>query len=168
MLGKTIEPVDVYKIMIAMKMAREENSHKDDNLVDAIGYIAGLYDYHKAGKVEEPIKKETYGELQDPFAAVAMPSFLNVCLCRECCKDHVPFEKLEGTRVKLHYFNSRGDIAPFSSKDIGMAERRKVTEVIDFLDKTIECSKAENPADFIMGLQYARGEIRRHFLSDSK
>jgi len=50
MIGKKIEATDVYKILIAMKMTREQNSHKDDNLVDAIGYLAGLYDYYNERK----------------------------------------------------------------------------------------------------------------------
>lgn len=50
MTGKEITAVDVYKILIAMKMTREENAHKDDNIVDAIGYLAGLYDYYNERK----------------------------------------------------------------------------------------------------------------------
>lgn len=44
--GKDIQAEDVYKILIALKLTRESYGHKDDNLIDAIGYIAGLYDYH--------------------------------------------------------------------------------------------------------------------------
>ena len=162
MIGKTIEPVDVYKIMIAMKMAREENSHKDDNLIDAIGYIAGLYDYHKEGKVEEPMEEEQNGIGVDSACSV-----LNVCVCQECCKDRIPFEKLEGMRVLLHYVALGGDIVAFSSKDLRRMEQRKEINIIDFLDKTIAYSKEEKMApDVINGLQYARGEIRRRFLGD--
>lgn len=34
-----ISPEDVGWLMVLMKIAREQHAHKDDNLVDAVGYI---------------------------------------------------------------------------------------------------------------------------------
>ena len=40
-----LEPKDMYYALIALKFAREAFEHKQDNLIDACGYIAGLDDY---------------------------------------------------------------------------------------------------------------------------
>lgn len=42
--NKEITVTDIYWMKIAMKLAREAYSHKEDNLLDAIAYIAGLND----------------------------------------------------------------------------------------------------------------------------
>ena len=38
LIGQEIEAAGVAKVLIAMKLAREANSHKRDNLVDLCGY----------------------------------------------------------------------------------------------------------------------------------
>lgn len=35
-------PIDMYKAMIAMKLAREAHAHKEDNLLDAAAYIGAM------------------------------------------------------------------------------------------------------------------------------
>lgn len=35
----------MYRAMIAMKLAREANAHKEDNLLDAIAYIGAMNDF---------------------------------------------------------------------------------------------------------------------------
>lgn len=40
-----ITPECMYKAMIAMKLAREAHSHKEDNLLDAAAYIGALNNY---------------------------------------------------------------------------------------------------------------------------
>lgn len=40
MSNKEITPDDVYNTMIALKLVRESNAHKEDNLLDAIAYMA--------------------------------------------------------------------------------------------------------------------------------
>lgn len=37
---KEITTDDVYNVVIALKLAREANSHKEDNILDAIVYLA--------------------------------------------------------------------------------------------------------------------------------
>ena len=37
-LGKTILAEDVAAMMVLFKMAREQHQHKDDNIVDILGY----------------------------------------------------------------------------------------------------------------------------------
>ena len=44
MSNKTISVVDCYNVLIALKLARQSNSHKEDNLLDAIAYLASLND----------------------------------------------------------------------------------------------------------------------------
>lgn len=36
---------DVYRVLMALKLAREYFEHKQDNLIDLCGYAAGLDDY---------------------------------------------------------------------------------------------------------------------------
>ena len=50
--GKEILIEDMYKALIALKLARESFVHKRDNLVDACGYIQGLEDYYNGIKRE--------------------------------------------------------------------------------------------------------------------
>ena len=38
-------PTDMYKAMIAMKLAREAHAHKEDNLLDAAAYIGAMNNY---------------------------------------------------------------------------------------------------------------------------
>lgn len=46
MCGKDITAEDIYKFQIALKLARESYSHKEDNLLDAAAYIGALNNYH--------------------------------------------------------------------------------------------------------------------------
>ena len=55
MSGKVITPEVAYNVLIALKLAREGHSHKYDNLLDAIAYIASLNDYKQ--KVKKDGKK---------------------------------------------------------------------------------------------------------------
>jgi len=41
-LGKSITKEDVAHMMVLFKMARQQNQHKNDNLVDAAGYLGIL------------------------------------------------------------------------------------------------------------------------------
>lgn len=43
--GETISPEGMYFAMVAMKLARESYSHKEDNLLDAVAYIGALNNY---------------------------------------------------------------------------------------------------------------------------
>jgi hypothetical protein len=45
MSDKEISTVDCYNVLIATKLARQSNSHKEDNLLDAVAYIGSLNDY---------------------------------------------------------------------------------------------------------------------------
>ena len=43
--NKKITTEDAYHVLIALKLARQSNSHKQDNLLDAVAYIASLNNY---------------------------------------------------------------------------------------------------------------------------
>lgn len=43
--NKQITVEDCYKIMIALKLSRESHAHKEDNLLDAIAYMASMNEY---------------------------------------------------------------------------------------------------------------------------
>ena len=43
---KEITTQDIYWFQIALKLAREAYSHKEDNLLDAAAYIGALNNYH--------------------------------------------------------------------------------------------------------------------------
>lgn len=43
---KEITTLDIYYFQIALKLAREAYSHKEDNLLDAAAYIGALNNYH--------------------------------------------------------------------------------------------------------------------------
>lgn len=45
--GKEITTTDIYWMKVAMKLAREAHSHKEDNLVDACAYLSGLNDWQE-------------------------------------------------------------------------------------------------------------------------
>lgn len=42
MSSKDITTQDAYNVLIALKLARESYSHKEDNLLDAVAYIGSL------------------------------------------------------------------------------------------------------------------------------
>ena len=44
--NKEITPQDVYWILITLKLSRECNKHKEDNLLDLVAYIGALNNYY--------------------------------------------------------------------------------------------------------------------------
>ena len=40
-----IEVEDMYLAMVALKLSRQAHSHKEDNLLDAVAYMASMNDY---------------------------------------------------------------------------------------------------------------------------
>jgi hypothetical protein len=44
-IGKDITTKDMYLILVALKLSRESYNHKEDNLLDAIAYIASMNNY---------------------------------------------------------------------------------------------------------------------------
>jgi len=42
---KELTAVDMYNCMIALKLSRQAYNHKEDNLLDCVGYMASLNDY---------------------------------------------------------------------------------------------------------------------------
>lgn len=45
MTGLNITAVEMYKALIALKLSRESYNHKEDNLLDAVAYMASMNDY---------------------------------------------------------------------------------------------------------------------------
>lgn len=45
MSNKNIDVNDCYNVLIALKLARQSHSHKEDNLLDAVAYIGSLNEY---------------------------------------------------------------------------------------------------------------------------
>ena len=45
LINKEITTVDMFNCLIALKLSREAYSHKEDNLLDMVAYIAGLNNY---------------------------------------------------------------------------------------------------------------------------
>ena len=45
MSGKEITTEDCYNVLIALKLARQSNCHKEDNLLDACAYIGSLNNF---------------------------------------------------------------------------------------------------------------------------
>ena len=45
MSNKKITTEDTYNVLIALKLARQSNSHKEDNLLDAVAYMGSLNTY---------------------------------------------------------------------------------------------------------------------------
>lgn len=60
MTGKEIDAVFMYKAMVALKLSRESYSHKEDNLLDAVAYLASLnsYEENKLTKIELELLKK--------------------------------------------------------------------------------------------------------------
>lgn len=46
MTGIECDAIFMYKALIALKMSRESYNHKEDNLLDAVAYLASLNNYH--------------------------------------------------------------------------------------------------------------------------
>lgn len=42
MSNKEISTIDTYNVLIALKLARQAHSHKEDNLLDAVAYIGSM------------------------------------------------------------------------------------------------------------------------------
>lgn len=61
MTGKEMLIEDMYKALIALKLARESFVHKRDNLVDTCGYLQGLEDYFNGTKriLEDELPSES-------------------------------------------------------------------------------------------------------------
>jgi hypothetical protein len=51
--------VDLFNVMIAMKLSRQSNKYKRDNLLDAAAYIQGLDNYHNQMGTAVEVKAET-------------------------------------------------------------------------------------------------------------
>ena len=45
MSSKEITTEDAYNVLIALKLSRQSNKHKEDNLLDAVAYIGSLNNY---------------------------------------------------------------------------------------------------------------------------
>ena len=45
MTGLSLTTEHMFKAMIALKLSREANQHKEDNLLDAVAYIAAMNNY---------------------------------------------------------------------------------------------------------------------------
>jgi hypothetical protein len=45
MTGKNATADDMYKALIALKLSRQSYNHKEDNILDAIAYLASMNDY---------------------------------------------------------------------------------------------------------------------------
>ena len=45
MTSKDIQPEDMYKCMVALKLSRESYSHKEDNLLDAVAYLSVMNEH---------------------------------------------------------------------------------------------------------------------------
>jgi adenylosuccinate synthase len=48
MTGLRLTAVEAFKMLIALKLARESYCHKEDNLLDAVAYIGALNNYINA------------------------------------------------------------------------------------------------------------------------
>lgn len=47
MTGETYNVKNMYMAMVALKLSREAFKHKEDNILDAIAYLASMNDYLK-------------------------------------------------------------------------------------------------------------------------
>lgn len=55
--NKNITTKDIYMFQIALKLAREAHSHKEDNLLDLVAYIGALNNFHEG--IEPEVTEET-------------------------------------------------------------------------------------------------------------
>ena len=44
--GNNCTTEDMYMALVALKLSRESNAHKEDNLLDAVAYLGALNNYH--------------------------------------------------------------------------------------------------------------------------
>tara|TARA_B100001173_G_scaffold94376_1_gene81661 strand:+ start:33 stop:308 length:276 start_codon:yes stop_codon:yes gene_type:complete len=47
MSSKEITTEDAYNVLIALKLSRQSNNHKEDNLLDAVAYLGSLNNYNE-------------------------------------------------------------------------------------------------------------------------
>jgi len=52
MTGLNFDAELMYKAMIALKLSRESYNHKEDNVLDAVSYIASMNDYLNNKKIK--------------------------------------------------------------------------------------------------------------------
>lgn len=45
MTGKKLSIDEVYMLLVCLKLARQSNSHKEDNLLDCVAYLGALNNY---------------------------------------------------------------------------------------------------------------------------
>ena len=45
MTGLKLTATEMYKALIALKLSRQSYNHKEDNLLDAVAYMASMNDY---------------------------------------------------------------------------------------------------------------------------
>jgi hypothetical protein len=48
--GKHITASDMFICLVALKLSRQSYNHKEDNLLDAVAYLASLNDYNNSKK----------------------------------------------------------------------------------------------------------------------
>lgn len=48
--GKQLTASDMYICLVALKLSRQSYNHKEDNLLDAVAYLASLNDYNNNHK----------------------------------------------------------------------------------------------------------------------
>jgi hypothetical protein len=53
MSNKKITVKDCYNVLIALKLSRQANAHKEDNMLDAIAYMASLNDLNNLNNLYE-------------------------------------------------------------------------------------------------------------------
>lgn len=44
---KQLEPEDIFKVLVSLKLSREAYNHKEDNLLDAVAYIGAWNNYRE-------------------------------------------------------------------------------------------------------------------------
>ena len=44
---KRLDPEDIFKVLVALKLSREAYNHKEDNLLDAVAYIGAWNNYRE-------------------------------------------------------------------------------------------------------------------------
>ena len=70
---KEITVDDTFVIMMALKLSRESHYHKEDNLIDLLGYIQGWHDYRESQLpsesklTEEELEEKIVSQYKDPI-----------------------------------------------------------------------------------------------------
>lgn len=44
---KRLDPEDIFKVLVSLKLSREAYNHKEDNLLDAVAYIGAWNNYRE-------------------------------------------------------------------------------------------------------------------------